>query len=72
MIEDLINALENLQDAKADYKEAAKNCDYDRGYFLHKEMENIEKAKTELSSIFNNAVRAIVTDVINNKSYLPH
>jgi hypothetical protein len=67
MIDDLINALENLQDAKAEYKEAAKNCEYDRGYFLSREIEDIDKAKEELSSIFKSAVSAIVLEVINKK-----
>ena len=33
MIDELITALEKLQEAKAEYREAAKNCQYDRGYF---------------------------------------
>lgn len=71
MIEDLINALENLQDAKAEYKEAAKTCEYDRSYFLNREIEAIDKAKEELYAIFTSAVSAVVIDIINNKKYLP-
>jgi len=71
MIDKLVNALENLQQAKIEYNEAAKNCEYDRSYFLHREIKAIDEAEEELSSIFKSAVAAVVIDVINNKSYLP-
>lgn len=71
MIDELINALESLQEAKAEYKEAAKNCEYDRSYFLHREIQAVDKAKEELASIFKSAVSAVVIEVINNQSYLP-
>lgn len=71
MIDELITALENLQEAKAEYREAAKNCQYDRDYFLHREEKAIDKAKEELVRIFKSAVSAVVIEVINNKSYLP-
>jgi hypothetical protein len=71
MIDELITALENLQEAKAEYKEAAKNCEYDRSYFLHREIKAVDDAKEELARIFRSAVASVVVDVINNKSYLP-
>lgn len=71
MIDELITALENLQEAKAEYREEAKNCQYDRGYFLRREEKAIEEAKEELARIFKSAVSAVVIEVINNKSYLP-
>jgi len=71
MIDELITALENLQDAKAEYKEAANNCQnqYDRGYFLRSEQEAVDDAKEELSRIFKSAVASVVIEVIN--PYLP-
>ena len=34
MIDELIDALERLQEAKSRYEIASKDCYYDRGYFL--------------------------------------
>ena len=70
MIDELITTLEKLQEAKTIYNKAAKNCDYDRDYFLYREQIAIDNAKKELSKIFKSAVASIVVDVINNKSYL--
>ena len=71
MINELIDALENLQEAKAEYKKAAKNCQYDKSYFLYEEIKNVDKAKDELADIFKSAVTSVVIEIINNKSYLP-
>jgi len=69
MIDELIIALENLQEAKAEYREAAKTYQYERDYFLRREEKAIDDAKKEFERIFKSAVSAIVVDVINNN---PH
>jgi hypothetical protein len=71
MIDELITALENLQEAIAELREASKNCESDRGYFLHREYKAVDDAKEDLSRIFKSAVASVVVEVINNKSYLP-
>ena len=45
MIDELITALEKLQEAKAEYREAAKNCQYDRGYFCKEKKKQLTKQK---------------------------
>jgi hypothetical protein len=66
IIDDLLTALENLQQAKAEYDKAAKNCHEDRDYFLSDEIEDIEKAKKKLSDIFYEAVKSVVLDVVGD------
>lgn len=71
MIDELIIALENLQEAKSEYREASKNCQYDRSYFLHREEKAVDDAKEELARIFKSAVSSVVIEVMKNKSCLP-
>lgn len=70
MINELVTALENLQEAKAQYKEAAKSCKYDKDFFLYREINTVEEAEKSLAAIFDNAVRKVVIDVIKNKEHL--
>ena len=72
MIDDLIDALENLQEAKNILSKREERCLYDRSYFLSDEIEAVEKAKNKLATIFKQAVNAVVVDVINTKSYQPN
>lgn len=52
-IDDLVNAFEEVIDAKNDYKEKAKNCEYDRGYFLSRESDRVNEAKNKLKQILD-------------------
>lgn len=56
-IDDLVNAFEDFIDAKNNYKMKAKNCEYDRGYFLSDEIERTEKAKDRLKETLDNYIK---------------
>jgi len=58
-IDDLTDAFEELIDAKNDYKEKAKTCEYDRGYFLSRESDRIDKAKNKLKETLDNYIKQV-------------
>ena len=66
-MEDLVNALENLQEAREVYKEACKGCEYDRGYFLYREQQEIEAAKKQLELAFHKAVAKVIRKILNGE-----
>lgn len=65
MIEDLINALENYQEAKKDLDQKSKKCEYDRSYFLSDEIDEVKKYKNELTDLFKKTVIEIIEEKLN-------
>ncbi len=65
-IDELITALENLQEAKSILREKEKDCLYDRSWFLIDEIEAVDKAKDRLASIFKQSISDVVIEVINS------
>ena len=58
-IDDLVNAFEDFIDAKNDYKEKAKNCEYDRGYFLSREIDRVNEAKNKLKETLDTYIKQV-------------
>ena len=59
---DFVKSEEDFQEAKANYQKAAEKCEYDRDYFLYREKDKVEKARTELSQIFSLIIKNIILD----------
>jgi len=55
-MDDLIEAFESYQEAKNNYQEACKHCEYDRDYFLYDEKMQVESTKESLSKCFEKLV----------------
>lgn len=58
-IDDLVNAFEEVIDAKNDYKEKAKNCERDRGYFLSCEIDRVNEAKNKLKETLDTYIKQV-------------
>lgn len=58
-IDDLTDAFEDFIDAKNDYKMKAKNCEYDRGYFLSRESDRIDEAKNKLKETLDTYIKQV-------------
>ena len=63
MIDQLIDVLEELQDAKKDYQEKAEECQQDHDYFLSRELTRIEKAREDLGAAFKSAVAQAIIEL---------
>lgn len=58
--ESLLEAIEQFSAAAAEYKTAAEKVRFDRGYFLHTEIEARDRAKKQLREALDSYIRQII------------
>lgn len=55
--EDFAKCMSRLAAADAALKAAYDSCEYDRGYFCHREQEEVEQCTRDAQAAFDDAVR---------------
>lgn len=71
-VDKLLDALDDVIEAKAKYREAEKECPYDWGYYGFPYRESLERAKATFSDNLKELIKETVQEILDEQRNNPN